>query len=44
MAAAVGCKVRRLVRVAIGSYTLGDLAAGEYRILDENDCKKLLSK
>ncbi len=42
MAAAVGCKVRRLVRVAIGSYTLGNLVAGEYRILDENDCNKLL--
>ena len=28
MATAVGCKVRRLVRVAIGAYELGDLAPG----------------
>ena len=42
MAAAVGCKVRRLVRVAIGDYTLGNLAPAAYRVLDENDCKNLL--
>jgi 23S rRNA pseudouridine2605 synthase len=44
MAAAVGCKVRKLVRTAIGGYELGDLAPGEHRILDENDCKKLFSR
>ncbi len=41
MAAAVGCKVRRLVRVAIGDYVLGDLEPGAHRILGEEDCKKL---
>ncbi len=34
MAAAIGQRVRRLVRVAIGSYQLGDLAPGAYRRLD----------
>jgi pseudouridine synthase len=42
MASAVGCKVRRLVRTAIGGYDLGDLAPGQYRVLDESDCKRLL--
>lgn len=42
MAAAVGCKVRRLVRVAIGSCELGDLKSGDHRILDKDDCKRLL--
>jgi 23S rRNA pseudouridine2605 synthase len=31
MMAAVGHKVKRLVRVAIGNYQLGDLAPGQYR-------------
>ena len=42
MAATVGCKVRRLVRVAIGSYALGDLAVGAHRVLEEDACKTLL--
>ena len=42
MAAAVCCKVRRLVRVAVGRYELGDLPKGAHRILDESDRKKLL--
>jgi 23S rRNA pseudouridine2605 synthase len=42
MAAAVGHRVRRLVRVAIGSYVLGDLAPGSYRPLDEKDRARLL--
>jgi 23S rRNA pseudouridine2605 synthase len=35
MLAAVGHKVRRLVRVAIGGYELGDLPPGACRLLDE---------
>jgi 23S rRNA pseudouridine2457 synthase len=42
MAAAVGYGVRRLVRVAIGRYELGDLAPGAYRTLDETDREQLL--
>ena len=42
MAAAVGQRVRRLLRVAIGAYALGDLPAGQYRTLDEEDRKRLL--
>src|SRR5437660_893400 len=41
MAAAVGCKVRKLVRTAIGGYELGDLAPGACRMLDEADLLKL---
>jgi len=43
MATAVGHRVRRLVRVAIGAYTLGDLPLGQYRTLDAEDRKRLLS-
>jgi 23S rRNA pseudouridine2605 synthase len=42
MAAAIGQRVRRLVRVAIGSYQLGDLAPGAYRPLDAADRERLL--
>jgi 23S rRNA pseudouridine2605 synthase len=42
MAAAVGHRVRRLVRVAIGGYVLGDLEAGAYRPLDDRDREWLL--
>jgi 23S rRNA pseudouridine2605 synthase len=41
MLAAVGHRVRSLVRVAIGEYTLGDLPAGMCRRLDETDCRLL---
>ena len=41
MAAAVGCKVRRLVRVAVGAYELGDLAPGASRFLDESERDRL---
>jgi 23S rRNA pseudouridine2605 synthase len=37
MGAAVGHKVKRLVRVAIGGYQLGDLALGQYRRLTARD-------
>ena len=37
MAAAVGCRVRRLVRVAVGRYELGDLPSGTCRILNKED-------
>jgi 23S rRNA pseudouridine2605 synthase len=43
MATAVGHRVRRLVRVAIGAYALGDLPSGQYRTLDAEDRKRLLS-
>jgi 16S rRNA U516 pseudouridylate synthase RsuA-like enzyme len=34
--------VRRLVRVAIGAYELGDLPPGAYRLLDAADRGRLL--
>jgi 23S rRNA pseudouridine2605 synthase len=43
MAAAVGCKVRRLVRVAVGGYDLGDLPPGAYRLLTAADRRRLLA-
>jgi pseudouridine synthase len=42
MAAAVGHRVRRLVRVAVGGYRLGDLTPGAHRPLDEADRRRLL--
>jgi 23S rRNA pseudouridine2605 synthase len=41
MCFAVGHKVRRLVRVAIGGYPLGDLAPGACRRLDAADLRRL---
>jgi 23S rRNA pseudouridine2605 synthase len=41
MWAAVGFRVKRLVRIAIGNYPLGDLAAGDCRLLDPQDLKRL---
>jgi 23S rRNA pseudouridine2605 synthase len=41
MWATAGHKVRKLVRVAIGRYQLGDLAAGRFRILDAADISEL---
>jgi pseudouridine synthase len=43
MASAVGHRVRRLVRVAIGGYALGDLATGACRVLGEDDRQSLLA-
>jgi 23S rRNA pseudouridine2605 synthase len=43
MWAAVGHKVRRLVRVAIGGYTLDDLAPGACRPLSAADVRRLVS-
>jgi 23S rRNA pseudouridine2605 synthase len=42
MGAAVGHRVKRLVRVAIGDYQLGDLPVGGCRLLDEGEIKELL--
>jgi 23S rRNA pseudouridine2605 synthase len=42
MTAAVGHRVRRLVRVAIGGYELGELPSGAFRPLDEGDRERLL--
>jgi 23S rRNA pseudouridine2605 synthase len=44
MAAAIGHKVRRLVRVAVGAYQLGDLPAGSCRTLDAADLRRLLRR
>ncbi|MBV9122680.1 MAG: rRNA pseudouridine synthase [Planctomycetes bacterium] len=41
MWASQGHRVRRLVRVAIGGYLLGDLAPGTYRQLDAADLRRL---
>ena len=43
MSAVVGHRVRRLRRVAIGGYVLGNLAPGAYRPLDDRDRERLLS-
>jgi 23S rRNA pseudouridine2605 synthase len=43
MAAAIGRKVRRLVRVGIGAYCLGELPPGAFRPLEERDRQRLLS-
>jgi 23S rRNA pseudouridine2605 synthase len=43
MAAAVGHKVRRLVRVAVGSLALGDLAPGACRRLAAEEKSRLMS-
>jgi 23S rRNA pseudouridine2605 synthase len=39
----VGHRVRRLVRVAIGAFRLGDLPPGDYRRLSSDEQKLLLS-
>jgi 23S rRNA pseudouridine2605 synthase len=39
--AASGIGVLRLVRVAIGAVALGDLAKGQWRVLDENEVRAL---
>ena len=44
MTAAVGHPTLRLIRVRIGEYDLGELAAGRWRELNENDRKKVLAK
>jgi 23S rRNA pseudouridine2605 synthase len=41
MCAAVGHKVRRLVRTAVGGYALDDLAAGDCRVLDAMAVRRL---
>ena len=42
MWSALGYKVRRLVRVAIGGYALGDLRSGECRRLSDADVQRLI--
>jgi pseudouridine synthase len=41
MWAALGQRVKRLLRVAIGAYQLGDLPAGDWRELKEADIGRL---
>ena len=41
MGAAVGHKVRRLIRVAVGAVQLGDLAPGAVRVLDDAERQRL---
>jgi 23S rRNA pseudouridine2605 synthase len=41
MGAAVGHKVRRLIRVAIGRLSLGDLAPGQFKELSKTEIKQL---
>jgi len=43
MAAAVGHRVRRLVRVAIGGYELRDLPAGQHRVLGQEERERLVT-
>jgi 23S rRNA pseudouridine2605 synthase len=42
MGAAVGHKVRRLIRVAIARFSLGDLQPGQVREMNENEVSQLL--
>jgi 23S rRNA pseudouridine2605 synthase len=44
MAAAVGHDVLELVRVAVGSLSLGDLAPGEWRRLDADEIARLTAR
>jgi pseudouridine synthase len=44
MLSAVGHRVRRLVRVRVGGLELGDLEAGEYRVLAEEEVRKMLGE
>jgi 23S rRNA pseudouridine2605 synthase len=44
MAAAVGHRVRRLVRVAIGTFELGDLPTGQHRVLRKEEIEALTSR
>jgi 23S rRNA pseudouridine2605 synthase len=41
MMAAVGHKVKRLIRVAVGGYQLGDLAPGQHRCLTAREMQLL---
>jgi 23S rRNA pseudouridine2457 synthase len=42
MTAAIGHPTLRLMRVRIGNFRLGDLAAGQWRILSAKECKFVL--
>jgi pseudouridine synthase len=44
MCAAVGRKVRRLVRVGIGAYLLGELSSGAWRVLGDADVRRLIGR
>jgi 23S rRNA pseudouridine2605 synthase len=44
MWAVVGHRVRRLVRTAVGAYSLGDLAPGRFRYLNEAEVRQLTQK
>ena len=44
MTAAIGHPTLRLVRVQIGAYALGELAAGEWRILTEEERARVLQR
>ena len=43
MTAAIGHPTLRLIRVRIGNFRLGDLPAGQWRILTVKECKFVLS-
>jgi 23S rRNA pseudouridine2457 synthase len=43
MTAAIGHPTLRLIRVRIGNFRLGDLPAGQWRILSAKECKFVLS-
>src|SRR5262249_838376 len=43
MCKAIGRKVRRLVRVGVGSYSLGDLSSGSWRALAAADVRRLVA-
>jgi 23S rRNA pseudouridine2457 synthase len=41
MTAAVGYPTLRLIRAAIGSFELGELAQGEWKVLEKGDLEKV---
>ena len=44
MCEAVGLKILRLTRIAIGTLTLGDLKEGTYRSLTEREVQYLMNE
>jgi 23S rRNA pseudouridine2457 synthase len=42
MTAAIGHPTLRLIRVRIGNFRLGDLAAGQWRILNPEECRLMI--
>ncbi len=44
MTAHIGFPTLRLIRVGLGQFRLGDLGCGEFRVLSENEKRKLFTQ